>query len=138
MAFRQDPAEFISNAFAADLMDFRGHCTNGIPCPWLNPVIQPRAKPNSSQNPEFVFLESRERIADGSNDFGIDICAAIDVIEDFAGQWVIQQSVDREIPTQDILLRISENHAAWPPAIDVSFIGTECGDLEGMAAMNHQ
>ncbi len=51
---------------------------------------------------------------------------------------IVQQAVDGEIPPQHILLGIGEDHAGRTPAVDVSLIGTECRDLERMAAMNDQ
>ena len=51
---------------------------------------------------------------------------------------VVQQAVDGEVPPQHILLRVGEDDAGRTPSVNVSLIGTKCGDFKRMAAMNDQ
>src|SRR5262245_7213533 len=138
LAFHQNSRQLISNTFAGDLVDLGRHCQDRIPSLLLDRVAQPRAETDGSENSQFVFFESRARIADGANDFCIDIGAAIDVINDFIRKRVIQQAVDRKISSQYVLLRVGENHAAQVSTVDISFIGTKGCNLKWMAALDYQ
>src|SRR5262249_44711787 len=111
---------------------------NGIPGLLLDRVAQPRAEPDSSENPKFVFLKSRVRIADGANDFRVDICASIDVVNDLMRKRVIQQTIDREISPQHVLLRVGEYHTARVSTVDIGFIGPKGRDLKWMAPLDYE
>src|SRR5262249_26386986 len=82
--------------------------------------------------------ESSLWIADCPDDFGVDVGPSIYVVDNFATQRVVEQSVDREIPAQHVLPGIGKNHAGWTAAVDIGFIGAKRRDFEWMASVDHE
>ena len=55
---------------------------------------------------------------------------ATDIVVDFSGRWVLEETVDGEIPAPGIFFCIREGHLFGMPAIEVGSIGAKTRDLE--------
>src|SRR5437764_14541187 len=51
---------------------------------------------------------------------------------------IIKQTVDREIAPADVLSGVREDDPGRTPAVDVSFVGTECRNFKWLAAKNYE
>src|SRR5215472_15863584 len=119
-------------------MDSGCHGAYGRPCILLDCITQPGAKPDCPENTKLVFFEPRVRIADGTHDLCIDVFLTMDVVDNAAVNRIKKQAIDAEIATQDVLLSIGKNDAGRSPAVDISLIGAESRNLEGMPPVDDQ
>src|SRR5262245_20145814 len=108
LPFNKNPHQFLTNPLAADLMDCRSHLHNRIPGSRFDAVTEPCAKPHRAKNSEFVSLKTGEWIADRPHEFRLNVRTAVDVINDTVFDRVVQQSIDREVTPQNVLLRVGE------------------------------
>ena len=100
-------------------------------------VAEARGEADCAEHTKFVFGETAGRFADGADDFGGEISAAADEIEDFAGVVAHEESVDGEIAALDVFLRhLGIDDLVGMAAIGVAEIGTKRGDFdfEGIVA----
>ena len=66
--------------------------------------IEARGEADGAEHAEFVFGEAQRGIADGADDFGVEIAASADEVEDLVGERIEQQAVDGEVAALDIFL----------------------------------
>src|SRR5262245_39510165 len=86
-SFGENADQFLPDAFLADLVNRGRHFTNGSPGRRFDPITEARAKADSAQNSQLVFFEALTRIADGADEFLLDILLTIDEIENLFCQW---------------------------------------------------
>ena len=138
LSLPQDADQLVTRPLGADLMDPGGHGTNRLPRFRIDHVAQPGSKADSAQNAQLVFFKPLQRVADRSNDPGLDVLAAADIIDHALLGWIVQEAVDREIAPQHILTRIGKRDTDRPPPVDVSLIGAKRGHFERVSPVNHQ
>src|SRR5579864_4408 len=119
-------------------MNLWGHSGDGLPCLGFDFIAQSGAKTNRSKNAELILLEAGVRIADCPDQPGLNVCAAVDIIDDFFGHRVIKQTVDREIAPKDVLFRIREDHTGRTASVNISLIRTECCNFKRTAVVNNK
>jgi hypothetical protein len=88
-------------------------------------------KTNRAEKTKAIFAEAAVGIADRAYEFRVQIGPATDVIKNFTGFRIEQESVDREVSPQDIVPGIGfEVHAFRMPPILVFMIAAKGGHLD--------
>ena len=125
--------QFFAYALARDLMDLRSSRRDRTERCFVDFVVESRRESHRPQHAQFVFGKALLRIANGANDSGLEIVAAVDIIEDFVRQRIEQQAIDREIAAQHVFARIfAEADFVGMTAIGVAKIGAEGSDLNNL------
>ena len=70
------------------------------------------------------------RVADGPQDFGLQILLAADEIEHLIRHGVEKHPVDREIPALGVFFRTGVRNAVRSPTVQVNSVGTKRGHLD--------
>ena len=100
-----------------------------------------RREAHRSQHPDRILAVARGRIADHAQLAGAQVLHAAEVIDDFFGNGIVVQRVDREIAAQCVFLFGAENvvveHAAVLVGLSVDLHGAKRRDLDGLAAEDH-
>jgi hypothetical protein len=97
----------------------------------LDSVAEARSEADGPEHAEFVFGETAGRIANGADDFGGEISAAADKIEDVAGVVAHEKAVDGEIAALNVFLgRLGVDDLVGMAAIGVAEVGAKRGDLD--------
>src|SRR6516162_3637383 len=78
-------------------MNLWSQLADGCEGPFFYPVAEARGETHGTKQTQLVLGEALMRIADGANDAVLQVGAAADVVEDFAGGRVEQQAVDGEV-----------------------------------------
>ena len=81
-----------------------------------------RTEADGPENPEFVLLKPGIWISDGADNLRFDVGLSSNVVDHVTINWIVEQAVDREVPSQNILLRICKHHARGAPPVDVRLI----------------
>src|SRR5882672_6608739 len=94
---------------------------NRAECFRFNFKTESRCKAHRAQHAQLVFFETSPWFSNRANDSRLQIRAAADEIENFAGVVPHQKSVDRKIPPLHILFGgFGVNHSVWMPAVGIT------------------
>src|SRR6185312_14161467 len=99
MAFGEHFCEFVADALARNLMNLRRELLDGVKGFRFNRVMEARGEADGAQHAKLVFGETLGGIADGADDFCVEIAASADEVEDFVGDGIEEQAVDGEVAT---------------------------------------
>src|SRR6185437_5486369 len=129
-SFREHFVQLVANALAAHLMNVRGQLANGQQRVRLNLVSQPRGEADCAHHAQLVFAKAQMWLANGANQFSLEIGAPPNKVQHLAARRIIEQAIDREIAALHVLFgRIGEAHRIRMPSIAVADIATVGGDL---------
>lgn len=137
----QHPGDFLPDALAGDAAEFAGMSADRRSGAPFNAKIQPGGKTCGAEHPQVVLAEALGRVANGANQARTKVGHAADVIDDataFAPRprgWtlderILEQAVDGEVPPAGIVLSIGECDGIRSPAIGITQVFTEGGDLD--------
>jgi len=97
----------------------------------LDGVPEACGEADGAEHAEFVFGEAPGRLADGPDDFGGEIGAAADEVEDFAGVVAHEETIDREITALDVFFGcLGIDDLIGMTAIGVAEVGAKRGDFD--------
>ena len=92
--------------------------------------IESRGEPNPPQHSKPILLEPVFRFADRPQHPPVEIVLTADEVDDRAGNRMLEDPVDGEIPSQGIGLRRAETHAARAATVLVCEVRPERRDLD--------
>ena len=135
--FGKEFGEFFANALGRDNINFACVLADGVEGGVFNSVTEAGGEAHGTEHAEFVFGETARRLANGANDFGGEVGATTDEIQDFAGVVAHEEAVDGEVAALDVFFgRVGINDLVGMAAIRVANVGAEGGyfDFEGILA----
>ena len=136
-AFSEKLGEFFAETLGGDDMNFFGVLADGGKGCRFDGVTEARGEADSAEHAELIFGEPARGLADSADDFGGEIGAATDKIEDFAGVVAHEKTVDREIAALHVFFgRVGIDDLVGMAAVGVANVGAEGGhfDFEGILA----
>ena len=108
----------------------------------LNFEAQPRRKAHRAQQAQAILGEARRRVADGADDLRFEVRPATHKIEHptpaLIRQRIQEHPVHGEVAPGGVLLGRGEMDALGPPAIKVSTVRAEGGNLQVLSTLPHQ
>ena len=125
--------ELVADALGADLGDVRGGVEDGGPGAGVDGKAEGGGEAHGAEHAEAVFGEAAGGVADGADDAGVEVGAAPDVVGDFAGAGVEEESVDREVAAEDVGAGVGEGDGGRVAAVEVGRFGAEGGDFDVFA-----
>ena len=128
-----DPEELVADAFDADGVE--GVClgADGVPCGWVDGVVEGGGEADGAEEAEPVFGEAEGGVSDGAETAVFEVIAAADEIDDVAGERVEEHAVDGEVAAFGVGFRGGEDDVVWAAAVEVGTVGAERGDFEEVA-----
>lgn len=133
----EDFGKFVADAFRGDFFQQVGVFLDGSEGHRLDGEAEPGGETDGAEEAECVFLEAVGGGADGAEGFGFDIAKAVDVVDDFAGGGIFEESVDSEVAPVCVFLWGGEGDGVGATSISVGAVGAEGGDLDVMALVFH-
>ncbi len=131
LALGEQLGEFLANALGGDNTNFVGVFADGSEGCGFDGVAEARGETDGTEHAEFVFGESAGRFADSPDDFGGEIIAAADEIEDFTGVVAHEKAVNGEIAALDVFFgRLGIDDLVGMAAIGVTEVGAKRGDFD--------
>jgi hypothetical protein len=92
----------------------------------LDPESQTRRKSHGPQHPQVILAEPHFRVPNRSHHLRIQVRASADEIQHLAAFRIHHQTVDGEVPPQDILPRVAlKLHAGRPPPIGIIVVAAK-------------
>ena len=129
--FREQLRKFFANALGGHDQNFAGVLADGGKGYGFDCVTEARGKADGAEHAEFVFGKTAGRLADGADDFGGEIGAAADEVEDFVGVVAHEEAVDGEIAALDVFGGApGVADFVGVAAVGVAEVGAKCGDLD--------
>src|SRR4029077_2199800 len=126
MAFGQHARKLFAHPLARDDSDLFREVPDRRKRSGIDLILESRRKSHCTQHSQFVLTEASSRVANRSNDSGIEVLASTDKIKNLAAQWVQQHPVDGKVPPCNILLwRFTEANLVGMPAIGIPDIAAE-------------
>ncbi len=95
----------------------------------LNVKAEAASEADSADHPEPVFFDPLMGIADGADDFGFEIDAAVDIIEDLFSEGVVEHPIDGEVAAVGIFSGCGEFNAGGSAAVMIVEIASKGGDF---------
>ena len=130
VAFGQHAGKLIPNALVRYLHDFRCMLLNRREGGGLYGKLQTRSKADCAKHAEFVFAETKVRIADGADQVLSQVAASSDEVENVSGLRILEHAVNGEVAAKDVFARIGgEADCVRPAAIQVDPVLAEGCDL---------
>ena len=102
----------------------------GDPRGWLDLPVQDGGEPHSAHQPQVVFLDAADGMANGTEKPGLEIGFASDEVDHFITNRTVKESVDCEVPALRVFFRRGVGHHPRLPAIFETAIGPESGYLD--------
>ena len=123
-------ADFHADALGADRRQFAGHRLDGGERGRLDREVERGGEAHGAEHAELVFGETQARVADGADQLALEVVVAADVIDDFVGDRIEEQAVDREVAALGVVLGVGEGTlSGWRPSLYVG-VGAEGGDFD--------
>ena len=107
-----------------------GHRLNGGECAWFDREVECGGEADGAEHAELVFAKPQAGVADGADQPAFEVVAAADVVDDFVGDRVEEQAVDREVAALGVVLGGGEVDAVGVAAVAVRGVGAERGDFD--------
>ena len=95
VAVGEDAGEFGEDAFGGDFAD--GERVDGGEGGGVDLEVEAGGEADGPEHAEVVFGEAGDGVADGTDEAGGEVGATVDEVEDFAGEGVEEETVDREV-----------------------------------------
>ena len=131
LALGEQLGEILAKALSGDNTNFVGVFADGSEGCGFDGVAEARGETDGTEHAEFVFGESAGRFADSPDDFGGEIIAAADEIEDFTGVVAHEKAVNGEIAALDVFFgRLGIDDLVGMAAIGVTEVGAKRGDFD--------
>ena len=128
----QELQQFVGNAFARQRHQVVGARRACLECGFVRlSGIKARMETKEPQDAQMILGDALKRIPDEADVPLLKVVKATEIIEQFAGQRICGQGVDREIPARRILLPIVGESDRRPAAIG-RHISAQRSDLERM------
>jgi hypothetical protein len=134
----EDSGELVADAFCADLGDLCGVAADGGGCDGIDLEVETGGKTDSTQHAELIFGEAKARIADGADDAGGEVIAAVDEVDgggggvagSVVGEGIEEQAIDGEVAAEDIFAGVGgEANGVGTAAIGVGAVVAEGGNF---------
>jgi len=135
-ALGEDSGELVADALGADEGDLGGVAANGGGGGGVDLEVEARGEADGAQHSQLVFGEAQVGVADGADDAGGEVFAAVNEVERGGGgvsrcERVEEHSVDGEVAAEDVFAGIGGvTHGIRPSAVGVSAVRAEGGDLD--------
>ena len=127
---RDDLVELVSNAFRAHFLQQAGMDLHGLPGGRIDLEASPNGEADCTQQSQGVFLESRLGISDRSNDLRLQVGPSPDMVQDLAGQGVLEEPIDAEVASLGVFLCIGESDALGVASVEIWAVAAKGGDLK--------
>lgn len=92
-----DFGEFVADAFGRDFQEEVGVGSEGGEGLGFDGEVEGGGETDGAEEAEGVFFEAGVGVADGAEGAGVEVCEALDVVDDFAGGGVLEEAVDGEV-----------------------------------------
>ena len=139
-AFGEDAGEFVADSLGGDVVDGGGLGGDGGGGGGIDLEVEAGGEADRAEHAELVFGEAEGGVADGSDDSGGEVFAAVDVVEGCGGgivglveeDGVEEHAVDGEVAAEDVLFRRGgEADGVGAAAVRVRAVVAEGGDFGG-------
>ena len=109
----EDAGELVADALGADLGDLGGVAADGGGGGGVDLEVEARGEADGAQHAQLVLGEAQAGVADGADDAGGEVFAAMDEVErggggvagGFEGEGVEEHAVDGEVAAEDVFAR---------------------------------
>ena len=143
LTFGKHAGEFVADSLAADLRDLGRKLADGGGGFRVEGVAEARGEADGAEHAELVLGEAEDGVADGADEAGGEVFAAVDIVEEgglegFGGDGLLggelerieNHAVDGEVAAEDVLFwAVREGDFRWVAAIEVGSVAAEGGNL---------
>ncbi len=129
--------EFLANPFRADLVDVGSGFHHRAPSCLFDVEAEHGAEADRAQHPQAIFADAVMGFSDGSEEFGLEIVASADVVDQFVPKRVEEEAVDRKVPALGVFFRRGESDRFGAASIDIEAIRAKGGDLKFGTRFEH-
>ena len=136
-ALGQDQRQFITYAFAADLLDDRCLGHQRAPRGGLDVEIQARGKAHRPQCAQAILSEPCGRIADGPDHTPRQVAASVDGVDEPIPLGIIEHAVDGEIAALCILAPRGGQHVVGVTPVGIGPLLSKASHLVGVSRQQH-
>ena len=134
----QHALELLADPFVADPPKMLRLVADRLSGVGIDGEIESGREAHRPQRPQAILAQAGRGVADGPDASRLEVRAAPDVIEDFAGEGVLEEPVDREVASSGVVLGIGEDHLVGVAPVGVDPIGPEGRHLDGVALHANQ
>src|SRR5262249_54225828 len=124
---------FVANALTAYLVNLWREFADSSKRAGVNLIAKAGSKANSPKHAQLVFRKSLARVADGTDDFALQIFATAHIVEHFLCDRIKQQTIDGEVAALNIHSCIpAEFHLIRMAAVSVAAIAAKGRNSDGI------
>ena len=127
---REGEAEFFANAFGADAGKVGGVLLDGGLGCRVYGEIESGGEADGAQQAQVVFAEAIGGVADGAEDFVIEVVPAADEVEEAVIDGVEEEAIDGEVAAFGVFLGGGELNFGGSSAIEIDAVVAEGGDFD--------
>ena len=128
-----DFGEFLADPFGGDAGEKGGVFLEGGEGVFLDGESGAEGEADGAEEAEGVFAEAFGGVADGAEGFAFEVFEAADVVDDLAGEGILEEAVDGEVAAAGVFLRDGEGDGVGAAVVGVGAVGSEGGDFGGEA-----